>query len=102
MYYFPFPEEWWSAAIDGRPVGTDVRLALAVVDRLRAVRRLRGHRIEVRAQNCVVILEGTVPSAELKVLAGHHAWGTTGVFDVCNRLAVRQRQLPSAGNDFTI
>jgi osmotically-inducible protein OsmY len=102
MYYLPFPEEWWSAGAESRPEDPDVSLALAVVDRLRAVRRLRGHRIEVRAQNRVVILEGKVPSDELKALAGEHAWDTAGVFDVCNRLAVPRRRLPAAGNDATI
>jgi osmotically-inducible protein OsmY len=101
MYYLPFPEEWWSPAADSGPVDPDVRLALAVVDTLRAVRRLRGCRIEVRAQNRVVILEGRVPSDELRTLAGDQAWGTAGVFDVCNRLAVPRRRLPAAGNDAT-
>jgi osmotically-inducible protein OsmY len=101
MYYLPYPEEWWSPPTEGRPVDPDMGLALAVVDRLRAVRRLRGCRIQVVAQNRVVILEGEVPFDELKTEAGNRAWDTAGVFDVCNRLAVPRQRLPSAGNDST-
>ena len=93
MKYLPFPDDppWWLPPSDNPEPGSDLHLALAVIDRLRAVRHLRDQQITVQAQNKVVILEGTVSSAELRTLAGARAWETPDVFDVCNRLLVPRR-----------
>ncbi|GAA0814072.1 BON domain-containing protein [Spirilliplanes yamanashiensis] len=50
--------------------------------------------IRVEVQNRVVILEGTVRSAPVRLLAHQLAWNTTGVFDVSNRLAVAGEETP--------
>jgi osmotically-inducible protein OsmY len=93
MNYLPFPDDlpWWLQPSDDPEPGSDLHLALAVIDRLRAVRRLRHQQITVQAQNKVVILEGTVSSAELRTLAGASAWQTPEVYDVCNRLLITSR-----------
>jgi osmotically-inducible protein OsmY len=94
MYYhhLPFPDDYprWSRP-DARAESPDLTLALAVIDRLRAVRRLRQQLISVQVQNRVVILEGAVATVELRQLAATHAWRTDGVFDVCNRLVAPTR-----------
>jgi osmotically-inducible protein OsmY len=88
-HHQPFPDDFprWSRP-DAQAESPDLTLALAVIDRLRDVRRLRQQLITVQAQNRVVILEGAVATAELRQLAVTHAWRTDGVFDVCNRLVV--------------
>jgi osmotically-inducible protein OsmY len=93
MNHLPFPDDlpWWPPPSDDPEPGSDLHLALAVIDRLRAVRRLRRQQITVQAQNKVVILEGTVSSAELRTLAGARAWQTPDVYDVCNRLLIAPR-----------
>jgi osmotically-inducible protein OsmY len=94
MYYhhLPFPDDFprWSRP-KARAESPDLTLALAVIERLRGVRRLRQQLITVQAQNRVVILEGAVASADLRHLAAAHAWRTDGVYDVCNRLVVPTR-----------
>ena len=47
---------------------------------------VRGHQVEVMVQNGVVILEGTVPTPELREAAARLVWSTPGVRDLCNLL----------------
>lgn len=57
-----------------------------VAERLVAEAEIRGRLVRVMVQNSVVILEGSVDSAEVKAAAGRLAWATPGVVDVCNTL----------------
>jgi len=71
-----------------RPSPDDVLLAVAVADRLAGDASLDGAEIVVDVHNRVVILDGTVRSAYMRLVASDLAWRTTGVFDVSNRLHV--------------
>ncbi|GGL19676.1 BON domain-containing protein [Mangrovihabitans endophyticus] len=64
----------------------DEALVEGVAERLVADTTIRGRRVQVTVQNCVVILEGNVDTAESKDAAGRQAWATPGVYDVCNML----------------
>lgn len=89
MMPLPYPDDDFSTGHqDAAPPaeGTDDHLGRLVAARLSADRRTSRQRITVSVQNRVVILLGSVPSAELAHLAGDKAWDTPGVFDVCNAL----------------
>jgi osmotically-inducible protein OsmY len=90
MYHWPIPDGFPGQQPDngGPTLEPDLRIAFEVVERLRAVRRLHGQRISVQVQNRVVILEGSVLTANQRILAAAHCWRTPGVFDVCNGLDV--------------
>ena len=64
----------------------DTALVARVAERLVAHSEIRGRLVQVTVQNCVVILEGDVESADVKCAAGRLAWMTPGVLDVCNML----------------
>ena len=64
----------------------DEALVDRVAERLVAEAEIRGRRVRVMVQNSVVILEGTVDSADVRAAAGRLAWATPGVVDVCNML----------------
>ncbi|WP_158647621.1 BON domain-containing protein [Actinoplanes sp. ATCC 53533] len=66
----------------------DEALVDRVAERLIAEAEIRGRLVRVMVQNSVVILEGSVDSADDKAAAGRLAWATPGVFDVCNLLIV--------------
>ncbi|WP_213453497.1 BON domain-containing protein [Rhizomonospora bruguierae] len=66
----------------------DEDLARRVADRLGGDVRTCYERIDVRAHRGVVILDGTVSSADARKLAGTYAWSVRGTFDVCNALVV--------------
>jgi osmotically-inducible protein OsmY len=60
----------------------------------RAARALRtdplihGRRLEIIAQNGVIVLLGELATREAKEAARLRAWAVPGVLDVCNRLTV--------------
>jgi osmotically-inducible protein OsmY len=64
----------------------DAALVDRVAERLVTEAVIRGRLVRVMVQNSVVILQGSVDSAEVKAAAGRLAWETPGVFDVCNML----------------
>ena len=64
----------------------DQALVDRVAERLVAETEIRGRLVRVMVQNGVVILEGSVDTADVKAAAGRLAWATPGVFDVCNML----------------
>jgi osmotically-inducible protein OsmY len=64
----------------------DAALVDRVAERLVSGGEIRGRLVRVMVQNSVVILDGTVDSADIKAAAGRLAWATPGVFDVCNML----------------
>jgi hypothetical protein len=64
----------------------DAALVDRVAERLVAESEIRGRLVRVTVQNSVVILEGSVESADVKCAAGRLAWMTPGVVDVCNML----------------
>ena len=77
----------------GRPdradaVITDDRIRWRAAVCLVAVLSARAYAITVRVQNGVVILDGSVPSEELRIFAHRVAWCVPAVRDVCNRLSV--------------
>ncbi len=74
------------AAIDA-----DEWLVHLVAEALAADQRIRGRHVDVTVQNCVVIMEGLVDSAEARSAAGSRAWSTPGVYDVCNLLRITTR-----------
>ncbi|SNT65525.1 BON domain-containing protein [Asanoa hainanensis] len=85
----PMPGDPWFRRPSGRgPSSHDDLLALAVMDELSADPHLAGGEILVEVQNRVVILDGVVPSAHTRQVAGDAAWRVEGVFDVANRISV--------------
>ena len=78
--------ESWDEYGTGLFADEDEVLVDLVADRLVADVQVRGRNLRVTVQNCVVILEGSVESAEAKAAAGRQAWATPGITDVCNML----------------
>ena len=74
------------ALFHAKPTTEDARLACRLLERMHRDPRLRRERICIEVQNRVVILDGTVRTAELGAAAGALAWRTPGVYDVSNRL----------------
>lgn len=85
------PDEWPPGRPDHGSAAaplSDRNVQLLVASRLTEHAHTALAEIRVEVQNRVVILEGTVRSAPVRLLAHQLAWNTTGVFDVSNRLAV--------------
>jgi osmotically-inducible protein OsmY len=68
------------------PTTEDARLACQLLERMQRHPLLRHERICIEVQNRVVILDGTVGTADISAEAGALAWRTPGVHDVNNRL----------------
>lgn len=67
---------------------TETEIADDVHQRITHLLRIEPERIAVRVENGVAILRGTVPSAELRMLADEVARWTPGVTEVRNQLVV--------------
>lgn len=76
----------WDEADDDPWADYDHALLRRVAEGLVTTVAVRGREVEVMVQNGVVILEGTVATAEVKEAAGRRVWATPGVHDVCNML----------------
>lgn len=59
-----------------------------VVDRLRVNTYTRDYKLKVNVHAGVVVLEGDVPTALAKRVAGDDSWDTPGVVDVSNQMQV--------------
>jgi osmotically-inducible protein OsmY len=68
------------------PVLSDDRIASRVVLLLVATLLGRRHRISVRVQNGVVIVDGVVPSEDVRRLVHRVVWSVRAVRDVSDRL----------------
>ncbi|MBQ1050622.1 BON domain-containing protein [Micromonospora sp. C51] len=68
------------------PTSEDTRLACQLLASMQQDSRLRQERICIEVQNRVVVLDGTVSTAETSAEAHALAWRTPGVHDVSNRL----------------
>lgn len=90
---WPFPDDDAHPDVPA-PTGDDTRIAAEVAQRLSGNRFTRRQRISVEVQNRVVILAGTVDTADVRATAGHLAWGVAGVVDVCNALRSANRERP--------
>lgn len=64
----------------------DQVLAAGVVARLLLDERTRGEPIAVEVQNRVAILTGRAHHPDAAYAAGHLAWRTPGITDVCNAI----------------
>ncbi|WFF00245.1 BON domain-containing protein [Micromonospora sp. WMMD964] len=73
------------------PTSADARLACQLLERMQRDLRLRHEHICIEVQNRVVILEGTVTSADVSAEAQARAWSIPGVHDVNNRLRSLER-----------
>jgi osmotically-inducible protein OsmY len=72
----------------------DIDLVQRVATRLSALVVHPGTHIVVEVQNQVVILEGFVPTVELRSLTHQIVWETQGVADVCNELIAWDDESP--------
>ncbi|MFB9319938.1 BON domain-containing protein [Cryptosporangium minutisporangium] len=94
MYYwpFPFPEESGSSSRpadeSSRPLSPDEQISATVLARLLLDDRTRPGQVTIQTQAGVVILSGTMPTAEARTVAAQIAATTTGARDVCNILRV--------------
>ncbi|WBB55591.1 BON domain-containing protein [Verrucosispora sp. WMMD573] len=71
---------------NAEPTDEDTRLACQLLTSMQQDSRLRHERICIEVQNRVVVLDGTVSTAEVSAEAHALAWRTPGVHDVSNRL----------------
>jgi osmotically-inducible protein OsmY len=86
MMYWLFPDDDSPADQEGSAESADEQIGRVVAGRLDDDPRTSRQHITVAVQNRVVVLIGSVQSPGLADLAGETAWGTPGVFDVCNAL----------------
>lgn len=82
-WFFPHDQ---SPLFHAEPTTEDARLACRLLERMQRDPTLRHERICIEVQNRVVILDGTVSTAEVSAEAHALAWRTPGVHDVSNRL----------------